>query len=386
MYLNIEPKAHHIIAGIAKQRVLGHPLSRIRVKLSTLRKLGLSLSQLSHTPSPPVMEWEAHPHARTYRSKTLPNYCDLELIFRNVSENEICNLHQEKNQEDAMSETKAANSEDHPDAISYKNNCLYLFHDLCKIFGNKVMEVSDTRVSDLEQLHLMETNDFTIEMDMDGTPENLGLISNIDISDQDPGRAREMDMDGSFGNLVVSGSNEIDIIIGIGTSGNLNVTSNNEISNQDIERPREMDMDMTSGNLDGTGDGQIFSRDRQSPNEMATNGTCGNLVMSSNTKMTHHVRKRPSTMSRDSRPPKKELRMKDALSEMASAVKALMNKKEKNNTSFEDALSALQAMPDIDEELVMDACDLLEDETKAKIFLALDISLRKKWLLRKLRQ
>jgi len=188
------------------------------------------------------------------------------------------------------------------------------------------MEISGVKVSYLEQLHLMEGDDFTIDVDMDETSENLVCISD----------------------------------------------SNDEISNQDTERPRETDKDMTSYS-------QILSRDKQNPNEMPTNGTCGNLVMSGN------VRKSLGTMCRDSTLPRKKLRMKEALSEMASAVKALMNKRGKNNSSFEDALSVLQAMPDIDEDLVMDASDLLEDETKAKIFLALDISLRKKWLLRKLR-
>ncbi|XP_022636618.1 uncharacterized protein LOC106760000 isoform X2 [Vigna radiata var. radiata] len=227
---------------------------------------------------------------------------------------------------------------DHPDAISYKNKCLYLFHDLCKIFGNKVMEISNVKASNLEQLHLMEEDDFTIDMGLNETSEDLVDIINVDISEQDLGKGRENDGEESFGNLVVSGSNEIDIDA-VETNGNLDVASNNEISNQDREKP-----------------------------------------------MTHHVRKRPGTMmSRDSTLPKKKLRMKEALSEMASAVNALMNKRENSNSSFEDALNVLQAMPDIDEELVMDASDLLEDETKAKIFLALDISLRKKWLLRKLR-
>lgn len=52
---------------------------------------------------------------------------------------------------------------------------------------------------------------------------------------------------------------------------------------------------------------------------------------------------------------------------------------------IEDAVEAIQALPDMDEELILDACDLLEDDLKAKTFLALNVKLRKKWLLRKLR-
>ncbi|ESQ37880.1 hypothetical protein EUTSA_v10028655mg [Eutrema salsugineum] len=58
---------------------------------------------------------------------------------------------------------------------------------------------------------------------------------------------------------------------------------------------------------------------------------------------------------------------------------------ETKTMAIEDAVVAIQALPDMDEELILDACDLLEDELKAKTFLALDVKLRKKWLLRKLR-
>ncbi|KAF7830367.1 L10-interacting MYB domain-containing protein [Senna tora] len=186
---------------------------------------------------------------------------------------------------------------DHQEAISYRNKFLDSYPDLCRIFGN---EVSDASVSAPGQLHWMEANDITIEMDMDGTCGNLVVTNNTEILDQDNERLVEMD----------------------GTSG----TAAAEMSGEDIERPGEINTGKRTGKK------------------------------SSNSK---HLNKKP----------KIDRRMNEALSDR----------------SFENALTALQAMPDVDEELVMDACDLLEDERKARIFLALDISLRKKWLLRKLR-
>ncbi|XP_065850849.1 L10-interacting MYB domain-containing protein [Euphorbia lathyris] len=99
-------------------------------------------------------------------------------------------------------------------------------------------------------------------------------------------------------------------------------------------------------------------------------------------------RNRPTTPSDDERSSKVQKlgnnEMQKAPSETAKTL--LSNKESKNNSiTIESAISALQAIPDIDDDLLFDACDLLEDDKKAKTFLALDSNLRKKWLLRKLR-
>ncbi|KAI3449434.1 hypothetical protein Pfo_006099 [Paulownia fortunei] len=80
----------------------------------------------------------------------------------------------------------------------------------------------------------------------------------------------------------------------------------------------------------------------------------------------------------------------NAIREMATAVSSLADKRKEdenmNVIPVELVVAAIQALPDMDEDLVLDACDFLEDEKKAKTFLALDVKLRKKWLMRKLRR
>ena len=95
------------------------------------------------------------------------------------------------------------------------------------------------------------------------------------------------------------------------------------------------------------------------------------------------AKKRSATMLLDPERTSKEQRTGEQIDKPPNA-KLLIRKEDRNDISIENAIDALQAIQDIDDELLLDACDLLEDERKAKTFLALDVNLRKKWLLRKL--
>ncbi|GKU91123.1 hypothetical protein SLEP1_g5040 [Rubroshorea leprosula] len=75
-----------------------------------------------------------------------------------------------------------------------------------------------------------------------------------------------------------------------------------------------------------------------------------------------------------------------AMQEMEVAVISLTKKKASNIVSMERVIKELQAISGMDDDLLLDACDFLEDERRARMFLALDSNLRKKWLVRKLQQ
>uniref|UniRef100_A0A9I9DXI2 Uncharacterized protein n=1 Tax=Cucumis melo TaxID=3656 RepID=A0A9I9DXI2_CUCME len=54
--------------------------------------------------------------------------------------------------------------------------------------------------------------------------------------------------------------------------------------------------------------------------------------------------------------------------------------------SIETVIKAVEALPDMDEDLILDAFDfLMDNENKAKVFISMDAKLRRKWLIKKLR-
>ncbi|KAK7278757.1 hypothetical protein RJT34_23793 [Clitoria ternatea] len=100
----------------------------------------------------------------------------------------------------------------------------------------------------------------------------------------------------------------------------------------------------------------------------------------------HQPRMPPPTSNESKKARNHDEGMAAALKHMAVAVTSLTKKpKKEDKFSLDTAISMLQAIPDLDDDLILDACDFLEDERRARMFLALDAHLRKKWLLRKLR-
>ncbi|KAK6231966.1 hypothetical protein SCA6_002039 [Theobroma cacao] len=106
-------------------------------------------------------------------------------------------------------------------------------------------------------------------------------------------------------------------------------------------------------------------------------------------KLQEQQNKHQSQMPRTSHQPKRSRSEEDAMAnavrEMAFVVTSIKRKKENENAPTRRVIEELQAIPGIDDDLLLDACDFLEDDRRARMFLALDASLRKKWLMRKLR-
>ena len=98
-------------------------------------------------------------------------------------------------------------------------------------------------------------------------------------------------------------------------------------------------------------------------------------------------RKRKSATSSTSACVQKVQRtIKEEIQEPCVIKTYLGSEEDKDYSSIECIVAALQTVPDMDNELFLEASELLEDERKAKMFVAMDITARRKWLLKKLRR
>ncbi|KAK7833559.1 hypothetical protein CFP56_025528 [Quercus suber] len=59
---------------------------------------------------------------------------------------------------------------------------------------------------------------------------------------------------------------------------------------------------------------------------------------------------------------------------------------DKDYSSIKCIVVALQTVPNMDDEIFLEVCELLENERKAKMFVAMDVTAQRKWLLKKLQR
>ncbi|THG00043.1 hypothetical protein TEA_018104 [Camellia sinensis var. sinensis] len=287
-----------------------------------------------------------HPDARPYKTKTVLNFNDLCLIYGYTSADG--RYSRSSHDVDVEDDIQGVNLGAHPDTRSYRVKTVPSYHKLCVIYGQ---DTSDGKYSRLAR---NVDPDCEVPLLMIGSfdPDSWILLGcGISIQEHTDAIA--------YKNKTLGYYNDLCILFG-------SKIADRGLSCQDMGteidyKALEIEMDQASGCIQiPLLDVDTSDRGKKRPTKM------------------------PSVSGRSRKVQKTGEEIQEPCIDTTSVVTRLVKKQEKSYDSIANAIDALQAISDIDDELLLDGCDLLEDERKAKTFLALDVNLRKKWLLRKL--
>ncbi|THG14186.1 hypothetical protein TEA_020279 [Camellia sinensis var. sinensis] len=269
----------------------------------------------------------------------------------------------------------------HPDARPYKTKAVLNFNDLCLIYG---YASADGRYS-------RSSHDVDVEDDIQGV--NLGQVLSIRCF---PYGDKELEDDTSG---IKAGVFEFSITKGLTISCKVH----EKLWSSEDEHPDAIayknktlgyynDLCILFGS--GIADGGLSCQDMGTEIdynaleiEMDQVSGCIQIPLldvDTSDRGKKRPTKMPSVSGRSRKVQKTGEEIQEPCTDTTSVVTRLVKKQEKSYDSIANAIDALQSISDIDDELLLDGCDLLEDERKAKTFLALDVNLRKRWLLRKL--
>ncbi|GAV63187.1 Myb_DNA-bind_3 domain-containing protein [Cephalotus follicularis] len=287
----------------------------------------------------------------------------------------------------------------HPDARSYRNRILPSFNDLFLVYGNTNNDYKDYYSSNL----------------CDEDAENYALGINIGYEDDqhpqssDPLRIRwTMPMDcylidlmleqerrgnkigHTFNNqawawMISSFNDKFRLLFDKGVLENRYISlmkKHDSVTNHlnqnglawneySVQRFSFVDVKMEMGNIDSVF-GDLLSPARE-------------FEISSQTRKRKSATK--STSAAYSRKVQRpfEDEMQEAFDERPGFGKTLGNNAEnEDHNCIETVVDALQAIPDMDDVLFLEACKLLVDDKIVEMFLAMDVNRRRKWLLKRL--
>ncbi|XP_076906229.1 uncharacterized protein LOC143562255 [Bidens hawaiensis] len=342
---------------------------------------------------------KAHPLSRSYRAKSLPNYQDLESIFGSV----IVDKSRSNNlDEDLGAKTGGDRSRTHwtPPMDCYliellldqfnrgnRNGQTFMAQawiNMVKSFNDNFTSNHDKDVLKNRYKHLKKQyKDINTLLGVEGFSwdDERELVAAEDhiwdayIEAHPDSRSYRVKTVPNYHKLcIIFGQNSPEGRYKTHLASTVTVSNTGQCNNNGLFSEEKQNSNWTTNITASSDIIPIAENPRTQPKEpVATNSK-------------KRVKKTPLCLERGGKVQKKQSdNINEAFTDMANVVSKLVNgKTERLYSPIEKAVDALQAIPDIDDDLLLDGCDILEDEKKAKTFLALDASLRKKWLLRKL--